>query len=67
MRRIMRLKSRGTEFIDIIQVKDNYVVKNQSGTVSLKRKVDDEKGARVIAQLISNLQNNYGWKEIELV
>ena len=67
MRRIMRLKSRGTEFIDVVQVKDNYIVKNQSGAISLKRNVDDEEGARAIAQLISNLENNYDWKEIKLV
>ncbi len=63
MRRIMRLKSRGTEFIDVIEDKGCYIVKNQLGEITLKRKIDDEEGAVAIAQLLSGLQNKYDWKE----
>lgn len=63
----MRLKSRGTEFIDVNKTKNEFIVQNQFGYIVLKRKISDERGARAIANLINNLQNNYDWKEIKLV
>lgn len=65
MKTIMKISS-GKEYVEVVKDDRNYILQTQRGSVLAKRGENDDEGVRQMMEKVTELTEDYGWRELEL-